>query len=174
MLKNLVSSLFLMPPDEKNGTFERVITTREKAKEARRLAEKLKVETTAFSFVPDELPVCAQDPRDSLFIRHDGSVAPCINLAIGGATTFLDKEVNMPTVHYGRLPEYDLMELWETATCRFYRERFDRREQAYDSVIGNSSFEPSLIKLNETLNAAREAMPGAPDGCRVCHYLYDI
>ena len=41
MLKNLVSSLFLIPPDEKNGTFERVITTREKAKEARRLAEKV-------------------------------------------------------------------------------------------------------------------------------------
>lgn len=41
MLKNLVSSLFLIPPDEENGTFERVITTREKAKEARRLAEKV-------------------------------------------------------------------------------------------------------------------------------------
>ena len=40
MLKNLVSSLFLVQPDRENGTFERVITTREKAKEARRLAEK--------------------------------------------------------------------------------------------------------------------------------------
>lgn len=41
MLKNLVSSLFLAKPDEENGTFERIITTREKAKEARRLAEKI-------------------------------------------------------------------------------------------------------------------------------------
>jgi len=41
MLKNLVSSLFVAKPDEENGTFERIITTREKAKEARRLAEKI-------------------------------------------------------------------------------------------------------------------------------------
>jgi short-subunit dehydrogenase/MoaA/NifB/PqqE/SkfB family radical SAM enzyme len=141
---------------------------------ARRLADKLKVDTTAFSFVPDELPVCAQDPRDSLFIRHDGWVAPCINLAVGGPTTFLDEEVNMPAVYYGRLPENDLLELWKTTTCRYYRERFAKRVQAHDAVIGSSDFEPCLIKLKETLNAAREAMPKAPDGCRVCHYLYGI
>jgi large subunit ribosomal protein L17 len=41
MLKNLVSSLFLVKPNEENGTLERVITTREKAKEGRRLAEKV-------------------------------------------------------------------------------------------------------------------------------------
>lgn len=142
---------------------------------ARRLAGKLKIETTAFSFVPDELPVCAQDPRDSLFIRHDGHVAPCINLAIGGPTSFLGAEVDMPSVHYGRLPEKDLLELWETASsCRLYRERFEQRVRAHDAVIGNSSFEPSLIKLKETLTAAKDAMPRAPDGCRVCHYLYGI
>jgi short-subunit dehydrogenase/MoaA/NifB/PqqE/SkfB family radical SAM enzyme len=141
---------------------------------ARRLADKLKLDITAFSFLPDELPVCAQDPRDSLFIRHDGSVAPCINLAMGGPTTFLGKDVDMPRVHYGRLSESDLLELWETASCRFYRKRFEQRVQAHDAVIDSSSFEPSLVKLKETLNAAREAMPTAPDGCRVCHYLHGI
>ena len=50
---------------------------------ARRLAKKLKIETTAFAFTPQELSVCQQDPRDSLFVRYDGTVAPCINLAIG-------------------------------------------------------------------------------------------
>ncbi|NNL76098.1 MAG: SDR family NAD(P)-dependent oxidoreductase, partial [Desulfobacterales bacterium] len=53
---------------------------------ARRLAKKLNILTTAFSFTPEERPVCEQDPRDSLFIRYDGRVAPCINLAIGGPT----------------------------------------------------------------------------------------
>jgi MoaA/NifB/PqqE/SkfB family radical SAM enzyme len=143
-------------------------------RKARRLAKKLKIQTTAFSFIPDELPVCAQDPRDSLFVRHDGWMAPCINLAMGGETSFLGESVLMPTVHYGSLPDNDLMGLWETASCRFYRERFEKRDQVYHSVIGRSSFEASMIKLNETFTAAREAMPAPPEGCKVCHYLYDI
>ena len=60
--------------------------------------------------IPRETPVCAQDPRDSLFIRYDGAVAPCINLAIGGATTFLGEDVFMPTVHYGHIPGKDLVD----------------------------------------------------------------
>ena len=40
MLRNLVISLFLTEPDEGEG-LGRVVTTREKAKEARRLAEKV-------------------------------------------------------------------------------------------------------------------------------------
>jgi MoaA/NifB/PqqE/SkfB family radical SAM enzyme len=141
---------------------------------ARRLAGKLKINTTAFSFVPDEQPVCHQDPRDSLFVRYDGAVAPCINLAIGGPTTFLGESVAMPTIHYGRLGERRLKDLWNTDTCRFYRERFQQRVLAHDRKIVGSTFEASLIKLKETFEAARKAMPEAPEGCRVCHYLYDI
>lgn len=143
-------------------------------KKATKLANKLNIKTTQFSFVPDELPVCAQDPRRSLFICQNGEVAPCISLAHGGTTSFLDQEVTMPEVHYGRLPDQDLTDLWETASCRFYRTRFEKRATAHDAVIGSSSFEPSMIKLKETLDKARKAMPPAPDGCRVCHYLYDI
>jgi len=141
---------------------------------ARRLAKRLKIETSAFSFIPDELPVCAQDPRDSVFVRHDGQVAPCINLAMGGETAFLGENVNIPTVLYGRLPDKNLLELWDTEICRFYRQRFEKRDNIYNTVIAKSSFEASLVKLNETLAAARQAMPAAPEGCRVCHYLYDI
>jgi MoaA/NifB/PqqE/SkfB family radical SAM enzyme len=154
-----------------NRTIRRYKKALEKA---RRLAKKSGIETTAFAFVPDELPVCAQDPRVSLFIRHDGHVAPCINLANGGPTVFLGEPATMPTVHYGRLPAQDLMTLWETEACRFYRTRFEKRVRTHDAVIAGSSFEASLIKLKETLTAAREAMPAAPEGCRVCHYLYDI
>lgn len=141
---------------------------------ARRRAQKRQIQTTAFSFVPDELPVCAQDPRDSIFVRYDGYVAPCINLARGDKTSFLGNDVKMPTVHYGRLQDQDLMELWETATCRLYREQFKQRSQAYDAVLGNSSFEASFVKLNEAFTKAKEAMPEALEGCKVCHYLYDI
>jgi MoaA/NifB/PqqE/SkfB family radical SAM enzyme len=141
---------------------------------ARRLAKKLRIKTTAFAFTPDELPVCDQDPRGSLFVRHDGYVAPCINLAFGGHTTFLGEKASIATVHYGRLPDQDLLALWDNISCKFYRERFSHRVRAHDAVIVNSSFEASLPKLRETLQAAKDAMPEAPPGCNVCHYLYGI
>jgi len=141
---------------------------------ARRLAKKLKIKTTAFPFIPEEQPVCDQDPRNSLFILHNGAVGPCINLAIGGATTFLGRDVIMPTIHYGRLPDQRLTELWETETCKFYRERFESRVRAYDAVIVNSAIGSSLTKYREMLQAAKEAMPEAAEGCKVCHYLYNI
>lgn len=140
---------------------------------ARRLAKKLKVQTTAFSFTPDEQPVCKQDPQDSLFIRYDGLVAPCISLAYGGPTTFLDKEVSMPSLHYGHLPDDDLLELWESDDCKWFRERFQNRVHVHDDTIVESLVGGSSSR-QKTLQAAKETMPEAPMGCRICHYLFDI
>jgi short-subunit dehydrogenase/MoaA/NifB/PqqE/SkfB family radical SAM enzyme len=141
---------------------------------ARRLARKLKVETTSFAFTPEELAVCEQDPRDSLFIRYDGTVAPCINLALGGPTTFLGEAVTMPSVHYGRLPDDNLMDLWEAESCRFYRDKFQERVEKQESVILNSLVGGSGGNRSKVLQEARKAMPQPPEGCNVCHYLYDI
>jgi MoaA/NifB/PqqE/SkfB family radical SAM enzyme len=143
-------------------------------KKARRLAKKLKIKTTAFAFTPQELDVCDQDPRDSLFIRYDGTVAPCINLALGGPTTFLGEEVAMPSIHYGKLPGDDLMDLWNTKTCRFYRKKFQERVEKYDRFIMNTLLGASGGNRSRVLQKAREAMPEPPGGCNVCHYLYDI
>jgi len=141
---------------------------------ARRLARKLNIQTTSFPFTPHERPVCDQDPRDSMFIRYDGTAAPCINLAIGGPTTFIGQDVTMPSAHYGRLPELDLMELWESDTCKFYREQFRQRVDKHDGTIVDLLMRSSGSNREKALNAARRAMPEPPDGCNVCHYLYDI
>lgn len=141
---------------------------------ARRLAKKLNVATTAFAFTPQELAVCEQDPRDSMFIRYDGTVAPCINLALGGPTTFLGEEVTMPSVHYGRLPGDDLMNLWETESCQFYRNRFQQRVDTQDNTIMNDLLAGGSGNRAKVLQEVRNAMPQPPQGCNVCHYLYDI
>jgi short-subunit dehydrogenase/MoaA/NifB/PqqE/SkfB family radical SAM enzyme len=141
---------------------------------ARRLAKKLNIQTTAFSFTPEERPVCEQDPRDSLFIRYDGLVAPCINLAIGGPTTFLGKDVTMPSVHYGRVPDDDLMDLWRSETCKFYRQAFEHRVQRYDDAMVRQLIGTSGSSRLKAMQAAKAALPEAPKGCNVCHYLYDI
>lgn len=141
---------------------------------ARRLAKKLNILTTAFAFVPEEQPVCEQDPQNSMFIRYDGTVAPCINLALGGPTTFLGNEVAMPSVHYGRLPQDNLMDLWESETCKFYRQRFAERIERHENTIVSNLFDAGGTGRERTLQSAREAMPEPPRGCNVCHYLYDI
>jgi len=146
---------------------------RKSLQKARRLAKKSKVATTAAAFTPQERPVCEQDPRDSLFIRYDGAVAPCINLAIGGPTTFLGRDAVIPSVLYGRLPEDDLMALWQSETARSYRQRFELRMQKHDHEIVNQLLASSSNR-QKTLQAAIDAMPDPPRGCNVCHYLYDL
>jgi len=146
---------------------------RELAK-ARKVAKRLKIKTTAFDFTPQELPVCEQDPRDELFIRYDGTVGPCINLAIGGQTTFLGKDVNMASVHYGRIPDDQLMDIWESDTCQFYRNRFQERVTAHENTIVKSLVGGASSNRYKVLERARESMLEAPPGCQVCHYLYGI
>ena len=141
---------------------------------ARKLARKLGILTTATPFTPEEQPVCDQDPRNSMFIRYDGTAAPCINLAVGGPSTFLGHDVRFPQVHYGNVLQQDLAELWNTETCRLYRERFERRAESLDgnileALIGQSSFD--RLKY---LQKAKRKMPAPPAGCEVCHYLYDL
>lgn len=143
-------------------------------KKAERRARKRGIRTTSFSFTPEELPVCDQDPRDSLFIRHDGTVAPCINLAIGGPSSFFGRDVTFPSVHYGRLPDMSLDEIWQSDACIFYRRRFEQRVQAHDGSLATADIGHDLIKMKEAFAAAVEAMPEAPEGCRTCHYLYDV
>jgi MoaA/NifB/PqqE/SkfB family radical SAM enzyme len=141
---------------------------------ARRLAKKLNVQTTATSFTPTEKPVCEQDPTDSAFIRYDGIVAPCISLANGGPTTFLGREAIMPSVHYGSLPESDLLDLWEARTCAIFRERFRERVHAYEEAFLDALTRGSLLTPERLQEEALKRMPKAPEGCTVCHYLHGI
>jgi MoaA/NifB/PqqE/SkfB family radical SAM enzyme len=162
-----------------HGLFEnketrKVRRLKKKLANARHLAKKLNILSTAFSFTPEEQPICDQDPRDSLFIRYDGVVAPCINLAIGGPTTFLGKEVLMPNAHFGRLPHDDLMDLWQSDSCQFHRQQFEKRVKKYEEAIVSRLTGFSGASRLRSLQEARTALPDPPRGCNVCHYLYDI
>jgi MoaA/NifB/PqqE/SkfB family radical SAM enzyme len=145
-----------------------------KLSKARGLAKKRNILTTAFLFAPREKPVCDQDPRDTLFVRHDGAVSSCIDLVIGGPTTFLGDPVTMLAVHWGRLADQDLLDIWKVDTCKSYQKSFEDRVNKYEesmvkNLTGGSSTGPEKARL-----AAQKAMPDAPPGCGICHYLYDI
>ena len=101
-----------------------------------------------------------------MFIARDGMVAPCINTAYGGPSRFFQQSIMLSHLTFGRLPEQDLMAIWQSEPCVTFREKFARREQAYNRVLGNSQFEASFIKLEEAFQEAKDAMPPAAANCR--------
>ena len=141
---------------------------------AARLARKLKIRTKAFSFSPDELPVCPQEPVNSLFVRYDGAAAPCINLAYGGPATFMGKDVVMPEFVYGQLPETDLPGIWGSEAAVDFRRKLEQRARLHDAGIIEKLTDSSWPQLGKILQSAKDAMTPAPEGCAVCHYLYDV
>lgn len=145
-----------------------------KLNRVRKLARKLRLETTAYSFIPDEQPVCDQNPRKSMFIGYDGFVSPCINLAMGGPTEFMGAAEIFPTVQYGNILRDDLKELWTSEVCLKYRNRFHKRSQIHDKILSGSDTGSSLLSLRRAFQDAIAAMPEAPEGCGVCHYLYGV
>lgn len=143
--------------------------------QAKKLGRKRGVTVTWFSFTPEEKPVCVQDPRDSLFIRYDGWVSPCIGLAYGGPTTFLGKDAIMPSVRFGCLDDEDLSTLVQSPVRKNFVGCLEKRVSAYEEgFLSVDLSEPSLPKLKAANRAAIYAMPPAPDGCRACHYLHGI
>jgi hypothetical protein len=88
---------------------------------------------------------------------------------------FLGTEVTMPSVHYGRLPKDDLVELWDNnPTCILYRERFRQRVREYEAAFMNGLISDSLRTQERLHQEAVTRLAEAPEGCRVCHYLYGI
>lgn len=143
---------------------------------AAKLARKLGLAVTAFGFEPDQLPVCDMEPARSAFIGHDGRVSPCINLAYGGESSFFGRPTIIPTVIFGRLPEDDLAAILTGSPLRRGMvETFEARLTAYNQTLARQApAEPNLMKLNQAFERAKEAMPPAPEGCRECHYLFDV
>ncbi len=139
-----------------------------------KLAKKKGLAATATPFLPAERCVCEQDPRDSLFIRYDGVVSPCINLANGGPTMFLGQEVELPHVAYGSLPQSDLDSMWQSDTCLTYRDTFSERCRLYDNVFMEGILGDSRLTPQKLEDIARRRMPKPPPGCAVCHYLYGL
>jgi hypothetical protein len=80
----------------------------------------------------------------------------------------------MPSVRYGKLPEKDLLELWNAPDCVRFRERFQSRVKAYEKVFFEGLTTGSHLTPDRLLEEALKKMPEAPEACKVCHYLHGI
>lgn len=136
------------------------------------LAKKLGIDTQTAPFVPFEQCVCSQDPRDSLFVRYDGAISPCNSLAYGGSSVFLGEDVEFPEVVCGNLSDGDLFTAWSSDSFRLYRNTFTERCRQYEAIcveamVGDTRFTPE--RLSQRI---RQRLHEAPEGCKVCLYLY--
>jgi hypothetical protein len=80
----------------------------------------------------------------------------------------------MPSVHFGCLPDDDLLKIWESPSCIFYRERFQQRVRIYEKTFMEGLMSDSLRTPERLHEEAVKRMDEAPEGCRVCHYLHGI
>jgi len=139
-----------------------------------RLGRELGIKVETAPFTPRERPICAQQPNQTMFVRYDGLVSACISLAYGGPTSFFGEDAMMPTVEYGRLPQQDLLQIWEGDVARRYRGSFEARSDAYDAALDEGAMGESQAALDRAIHHGLEAMPEALEGCRNCHYLYGV
>jgi MoaA/NifB/PqqE/SkfB family radical SAM enzyme len=114
-----------------------------------------------------EMAVCDLNPLKILFISADGGVSPCVYTSPMGRSeiprVFEGRPLEVPVVSFGNVNDRPLMEIWEGAAYREFRQRFARR------VAGASAM---------MLGAAGAAVPvqeaQAPDACRSCPKLYGV
>lgn len=161
------------------GLFQEAETLETRRREAlvdvaRGLATKLGIRANVTPFIPVERCVCEQDPRNSMFVRFDGAVSPCINLANGGPTTFLGRDVVLPDISYGALPDNELPALWDSEVCLRYRTIFGERCRQYENVFMEGLVSDSRRTPQRLLEIAKRRMPRPPSGCEICHYLYGL
>jgi MoaA/NifB/PqqE/SkfB family radical SAM enzyme len=117
------------------------------------------LELEVFPVDPLEKPVCPADPRDAAFVRADGAVTACPRLA---ASDVVD----------GRLPDADLVEIWEGERGRARREALAWRERVRDNrfFMGIGGCHNQYVHW---LGVASGEMPPAPPECEGCRHFHE-
>lgn len=134
--------------------------------EARERARRIGLAFRSYPLDLEEVAICEAHPTKILFISCDGWVSPCTYLSLPGQREiprwFEGKRVCVPAVRFGSIQDQELMDIWEGAAYREFRERFAERRlglaaRAFATVSGEST-EPK--------------MPAPPEPCRTCYKLY--
>jgi MoaA/NifB/PqqE/SkfB family radical SAM enzyme len=135
--------------------------------EARERARRIGLAFRSYPLDLEEVAICEAHPTKILFISCDGWVSPCTYLSLPGQREiprwFEGKRVCVPAVRFGSIQDQELMDIWEGAAYREFRERFAERRlglaaRAFATVSGGESTEPK--------------MPPPPEPCRTCYKLY--
>lgn len=106
----------------------------------------------AFPLEIKPVPMCSEDPLNSLYISEDGCVSPCVYLTPPIQEIpriFCGKKIIVPRISFGNIREKNLFDIWNS----------------YEYV----SFRKKWLK-----SASCESVDHLPNICRTCYKAYGI
>jgi MoaA/NifB/PqqE/SkfB family radical SAM enzyme len=118
-------------------------TTDQIINDAKKLAEKLKVNLTVFPLSLGSTRLCTEDPLNNLYISEDGSISPCVYLCPPMSyipRIFCGKEDRVYRTNYGNINEKNLKQIWNGEAYTMFRAQLE------DISEGNSTTLPAVCK----------------------------
>jgi len=135
--------------------------------EAQRVARRTGIAFRPHRLQFTEMAVCDLNPLRILFVSADGEVSPCVYTSPLGRSeiprVFDGQPVEVPVVSFGNVNDRPLMEIWEGAAYREFRQRFSRRVAGASTVMFGAA--RAVAQVEES---------PAPDACRTCPKLYGV
>lgn len=135
---------------------------------ARRKAFFKRQQLTLIGEKPERLPCCENRPLENLCVDVDGRVSPCLFLQLplaGGARP------EKPTRTFGSVLDDGLDAIWDRPDYAAFRERFARRETAYQQamsrVLGGMEEGGALATFKADLELLERDCPPPPE-CAGC------
>jgi MoaA/NifB/PqqE/SkfB family radical SAM enzyme len=138
--------------------------------EAREKARRLGLAFRPYPLDPEEVAVCEANPLKILFISCDGWVSPCSYMGLAGRADiprrFDGRSLAVPRLRFGNVLEQDLLDIWNSAAYRAFREQLARRR------LGVAAWAIGSVGGHEEIFERK--MPPPPEPCRTCYKLYGV
>lgn len=109
----------------------------------------------AFPIEMKLVPVCSEDPLNSLYISEDGYVSPCVYLTSPTPEIpriFCGENSVIPRTSFGNINEQSLFEIWNSHEYVLFRNKYKRRHK----------------------RARCEFIDDLPEICKTCYKAYGI
>ena len=135
-------------------------------------ARKLNIRLKKPNLYAIDVPVCAENPFDSLYISAEGEVSPCVYLhpplPSPFRRIFCEKEYLMDRVSFGNIFRDPFSAIWSCGNYEAFRNRFREREKKYRDLYFSLWDSP---RLN---NSQDSVLPDPPEPCKSCHKILGI
>jgi len=147
-------------------TYERVSPYLEILNDAKRKAERLKIDLIVPRVSPQEVTVCSENPLRNLYISVDGEVSPCVYLYPPVSSPFnrifCGEKRSVKRLSFGNIFETNMEEIWNSKQYMAFRKFFFEREKATKRLYEHL-FEMKMFD--------KYTYPDAPEVCKTCHKM---
>ena len=135
--------------------------------DAHKVAQRTGIAFRPYRLQFTEMAVCDLNPLRILFVSADGGVSPCVYTSPLGQfeipRVFEGRPLEVPVVSFGNVNDSPLMEIWDEAAYREFRQRFSRRMAGASAMMLGAA--GAMAPVEES---------PAPDVCRSCPKLYGV